>query len=329
MKKVLITGGTGYIGGVLLNRLLEAGYSVQALIRDTGKGALLPPEVRLFKGDLFETGVLEQAMRGVEEVYHVAAFARPWAPDLSTFYRINVEGAENVFSAAAKMGVRRVVFTSTAGVFGPSLNGGPVNEAQEHRGLIRTEYDRSKSRAEAIIQKRVSEGQDIVIVNPSRVYGPGPLALNNGVTKMIRLYLAGKFRVLPGDGNSIGNYVFIEDVVRGHMLAMAHGIAGERYALGGENATYRQFFETLSRVSGVHHRMFTLPSGLMRASAEFMQLRANWFGIPPVITPEWVGRFLEHWALSAGKAEQKLGYAPISLEDGLRQTVQWLKLQTS
>lgn len=325
MKKVLITGATGYIGGALLNGLLKDGYSVQALIRDSGKGALLPPEVRLFKGDLFETGVLEQAMRGVEEVYHVAAFARPWAPDVSTFNRINVEGTENVLKAAAKMNVRRVVFTSTAGVFGPSLDGGPVNEAQEHRGLIHTEYDRSKSRAEAIIQKRVGEGQDIVIVNPSRVYGPGPLALDNGVTKMIRLHLTGKFRVLPGDGNSMGNYVFIEDVVKGHMLAMAHGIAGERYALGGENASFREFFEKLSRVSGIHYRMFTIPQVLMRVSAEFMQLRANWFGIPPVITPEWVGRFSEHRALSSDKAEQQLGYAPRTLEAGLHQTVQWLK----
>jgi len=285
----------------------------------------LPPEVRLFKGDLFETGVLEQAMRAVEEVYHVAAFARPWAPDLSTFYRINVEGAENVFRAAAKMGVRRVVFTSTAGVFGPSLGEEPVTESIARRGPIRTDYERSKFSAEALIQKLVKEGQDIVIVNPSRVYGPGPCAMDNGVTKMIRLNLAGKFRVLPGDGNSIGNYVFVEDVIKGHMLAMAHGVAGERYALGGENASFSVFFEQLRRVSGVHHRMFTFPAGLMRVSAEFMKLRANWFGITPLITPEWVDRFLEHWALSSAKAEQKLGYRPIPLEEGLRQTVQWLQ----
>ena len=328
MKKILITGATGFIGGALSDRLIWEGYNVQALVRNKGNVGFLSKEVRPISGDLFDKDALGHAMEGVEEVYHLAAYARPWASDPATYFRINVEGAENVFKAAATKGVRRVVFTSTAGVFGPSLDNPPVTEDSLRLTPLRTEYERSKAKAEALVQDLVKAGQDIVIVNPSRVYGPGQQTVSNGVTKMIRLYLAGKFRFYPGDGNSIGNYVFIEDVVNGHLLAMERGIAGERYALGGENASYRTFFEQLSKVSGVQNRMFPLPVSVLRVGAHLLKVRADWFGIAPMLTPEWVDRFMEHWALSTEKAEVALGYKPVSLTEGLQRTVDWLKLQT-
>jgi nucleoside-diphosphate-sugar epimerase len=325
MKKILVTGATGFIGGALSDRLIREGYNVQALVRNKGNTGFLAKEVRLISGDLFNRDALEHAMEGVEEVYHLAAYARPWAEDPATYFRINVEGADNVFKSAAKKGVRRVVFTSTAGVFGPSLDNPPVTEDMLRLTPIRTEYERSKAKAEALIQDLVKAGQDIVIVNPSRVYGPGQQTVSNGVTKMIRLYLAGKFRFYPGDGNSIGNYVFIDDVVNGHLLAMERGIAGERYALGGENASYRMFFEQLSKVSGVQNRMFPLPVSVLRVGAHLLKIRADWFGIAPLLTPEWVDRFMEHWALSTEKSKAMLGYKPVSLTEGLQRTVEWLR----
>lgn len=327
MKKILITGATGFIGGALSDRLIREGNSVRALVRDMGNASFLSKDIQTITGDLFDKDVLEHAMQGIEEVYHLAAYARPWASDAATYFRINVEGAENVFKAAATKGVRRVVFTSTAGVFGPSLDKPPVIEDMLRLAPIRTEYERSKAQAEALIQDLVKAGQDIVIVNPSRVYGPGQQTASNGVTKMIRLYLAGKFRFYPGDGNSIGNYVFIDDVINGHLLAMERGIAGERYALGGENASYRTFFEHLSTVSGVQNRIFPLPVSVLRIAAHLLKIRADWFGIAPLLTPEWVDRFMEHWALSTEKAEVALGYRPVSLTEGLQRTVDWLKAE--
>lgn len=325
MKKVLVTGATGYIGGVLTRCLLSHGYLVHALVRDPIKAQILPPEIRIFAGDLFDNAALDLALEGVEEVFHVAAYAKPWASDPQTYFRMNVEGTKNVCLAAARNSVRRLVFTSTAGVFGPSLGGAAVNEETRPRAPLRTTYEQSKVMAEAMILERVAQGQDIVIVNPSRVYGPGPSAYDNGVTKMIRLYLAGKFRFYPGDGNSIGNYVFVEDVIKGHLLAMEKGVAGERYALGGENATYRTFFEQLKAVSGVHHRMFPIPIGWMRTAAKWMQWRAEKFGTPPLLTPEWIDRFMEHWELSSAKAANHLGYQPVSLQEGLLHTVKSLQ----
>ena len=170
----MITGATGYIGGALLNRLIGEGNTVHALVRNLENAASLPAEVRRFEGDLFDANALERSMEGVEEVYHIAAYARPWASSEAVYSRINIEAAENVFRIAAKSGVRRVVFTSTAGVFGPSLDGGPVFEDMERRAPVHTDYERSKMKAEDLIRRMVKEeGHDIVIVNPSRVYGPG------------------------------------------------------------------------------------------------------------------------------------------------------------
>lgn len=325
----MITGATGYIGGALLDRLIEEGNTVHALVRNVGNAASLPAEAKIFEGDLFDNNALQRSMEGVEEVYHIAAYARPWAKSASVYTQLNVDAAENVFRLAAKNGVRRVVFTSTAGVFGPSLNGDPVFEDMERRAPVHTDYERSKMKAEDMIRKLVQEeGHDIVVVNPSRVYGPGKQTDSNGVTKMIKLYLSGKFRFFPGDGNSLANYVFVDDVVNGHLLAMANGIAGERYALGGENASYKAFFERLSSVSGVSRQMFPMPQGILRTGAYFMKYRAEWLGIPPLLTPEWVDRFMEHWALSTEKAQQQLGYNHVSLEKGLKRTIDWLQQQT-
>ncbi|MBL7807310.1 MAG: NAD-dependent epimerase/dehydratase family protein [Saprospiraceae bacterium] len=323
MKRILITGATGYIGGVLAERLVAEGHQVIALARTIPRQA--NPAVEWIKGDLHETTALHEAMRQVSEVYHIAAYARPWAKDRSTFNRINVEGTENVFQAAENTGVKRVVFTSTAGVFGPCQDFQPVHESSQPWARVYTEYDRSKIAAEALARARAAKGQEIVIVNPSRVYGPGDPATINAVNKMIQLYLKGRFRFLPGDGSGMGNYVYIDDVINGHLLAMERGIPGENYILGGVNTSYKDFFDQVAAISGKSFGTLPMPLGIMQFSARLMQLRADWFGIPPAITPEWIDRFDVHWMLSHQKATDHLGYQTTPLEKGLEKTTRWLQ----
>jgi farnesol dehydrogenase len=142
---------------------------------------------------------------------------------------------------------------------------------------------------------------------------------------MIARYVAGRWRALPGDGRRSGNYVFVDDVIDGHLAAMDRGQSGEAYILGGENATYRQFFATLADVSGRHQRLYPTPIALLMAFARVEQFRAERFGRKPLITPSWVRRYSHDWANSSAKAERDLGYAPRSLRDGLAQTVAWLR----
>jgi len=328
--KYLITGATGYIGIRLAQKLAAKGQFVQALYRSEKKATPLrnKPNIQLFHGDILGRESLKKAMEGCDGVFHVAAFARPWAKDPQTFYRVNVEGALNVFEVAKKVGVKRVVFTSTAGVISPS-EGKLSDENTPRKFDYSTHYERSKAAAEKIVSDLVKEGQDIVIVNPSRVYGPGLLSDSNGVTKMIKLYLKGKFRLLPGDGQSIGNYVFIDDVVEGHIRAMGKGRVGERYLLGGENASFIEFFDLLSEAAGKRRRMVKMPIWAMNLAAHIFLWRAAILGTPPLITPTWVRKYLFHWELSIEKARRELGYEPIGLGEGFRKTLVWLDAQNT
>ncbi len=324
--KYLITGATGYIGTQLTKRLVAEGNTVHALYRSESKIGELKdlPKVILKKGDLLDKPSLEAAVSGCDAVFHVAAFAKPWDKDPRTFYEYNLDGAVNVFEAAQRAGVRRIVFTSTAGTMNPSFPGKPSWEDAPRTVDYFTDYDRSKGQAEEAAKRMSGNGLDIVTVNPSRVYGPGLLSDSNGVTRMVRMYLDGKFRLLPGDGNSIGNYVFIDDVVEGHLLAMQKGRAGERYIIGGENASFNAFFEVLAALSGKKQRMVKVPLPIMNIAGHLMEWRAKLTGTPPILTPPWVKRFHYNWELSIEKAKRELGYSPLSLEQGLAKTVRWL-----
>lgn len=323
--KYLITGATGYIGLQLAKHLAASGHTVHALYRSESKTNELKKleNVQLFKGDIMLPESLDRAVEGCDGVFHVAAFAKPWDKDPGTFYRYNVEGAENVFQAARKFQANRIVFTSTAGVISPS-NGQPSDEDTPRTQDYFTDYERSKAQAEEKAAAWSSDDMEIVTVNPTRVYGPGLLSDSNGVTRMTRLYLRGKFRILPGDGNSVGNYVYIDDVVNGHALAMEKGRAGERYILGGDNVSFNEFFEVLANLTGKKMKMFNLPIPVMNLAAHLMELRANLTGAAPLLTPPWVKKYLYNWELSSEKAKQELGYEFTPIETGLRKTVDWI-----
>ncbi len=325
--KYLITGATGYIGTQLTKRLVAEGNTVHALYRSESKADELRalPNVLLKKGDLLDKPSLHAAVQGCDGVFHVAAFAKPWDKDPRTFYEYNLDGAVNVFEAAQQAGVKRVVFTSTAGTMNPSQPGKPSAEDTPRSMDYFTDYDRSKGQAEEMARSMSGNGMDIVTVNPSRVYGPGLLSDSNGVTRMVKMYLEGKFRLLPGNGHSVGNYVYIDDVVDGHLLAMQRGRAGERYIIGGGNASFNQFFETLSEITGRNHRMYKVPLPVIKVSAHFMEFRANLTGKAPILTPPWAKRFHYDWELSVEKAKRELGYSPLTSEQGLKMTVKWLQ----
>ena len=127
----------------------------------------------------------------------------------------------------------------------------PVEESDERIGEPFTEYEVSKTQAEALCREYCNKyNMHIVIVNPPRVYGPGIITESNAVTRLVKLYMAGKWKIMPGDGKRTGSYVYIDDVVNGHILAMQKGRSGERYTLGGENASYIEFFNLLATLTG-------------------------------------------------------------------------------
>lgn len=325
-RRILVTGATGFIGKPLTLELLKAGYAVHALVRNPGKAAdLSHPDLTLFEGDLDRPESVRAAMEGCTQVYHLAAFAQAWSADGSVFDRINFAAGRSLLEAALQSGVERVVITSTGGVFGPSTGGKPNDETAVAQPSFMTAYERSKAKLEAVVPDFVHRGLEVVIVNPTRVFGPGPLIDANGETLVMQRYLKGSFRFLPGDGSSTGSYAYIDDVVRGHMLAMDHGRPGQRYLLGGENASFRTFFDTIGRLSGRRYSMYGVPTGALMLFAKTQLLLAGSFGIRPLITPELVRKYTQNWDFSVEKAKNELGYTHRSLEDSVRDTLAWME----
>ncbi|MEX6686636.1 SDR family oxidoreductase [Danxiaibacter flavus] len=326
--RIFITGATGYIGNNLALRLAREGNTVHALIRSVNKAPLLNhPNIKLFEGDITEPDSLEKAMEGCEQVYHLAAFARVWAKDVSTFYKMNVEATRFVLDAARKCGVQKIVFTSTGGVLGPS-GSHPVKEDDARLGNVFNEYEDTKTQAEELCKEYCNKyGMHIVIVNPPRIYGPGIESESNAVTRLTKLYMSGRWKIMPGDGTKTGSYVYIDDIVNGHILAMQRGRSGERYILSGVNASYNEFFDILGDITGKKLKLINLPVWAMMLAGYALMIRTKLTGKAPLLTPKWIKKYFYNWSLSCEKAERELGYTYIPLKEGLQKTVDWIKQQ--
>lgn len=326
-ETVFVTGATGFIGTTLVNQLIHRGHFVRALSRATSNTEGLSHErIRLVRGDIMDSESLRRGMEGCTQVYHLAAYAKNWAKDPSVFFRQNLDGMKNVFEAARDSGVRRIVFTSTIVVFGPTAEG-VVGDESMPRITQRyfTEYEESKAVAEQEALKLAAAGLPVVIVNPTRVYGPGKLTEGNSVSLMLDMYQRGKLPILLNNGKDIGNYVFVDDLVQGHILAMEKGRIGERYILGGENVSLKGLFGIVDELTGKRHRQVSLPPRAAMLYAGLERTKAEWFGLYPQITPGWVETFLHDWAYSSAKAERELGYTITPLREGVRRTLEWIR----
>jgi farnesol dehydrogenase len=325
-RTVFVTGSTGFIGTKLVNALVQRGDTVHALTRgSSNKDGLQHERIKLVTGDITDKSSLQRGMEGCSQVYHLAAYAKNWARNPDVFFLQNVVGMRNVFDAARSVGVNRVVFTSTIVTLGPTAPGVVGNEMMARiTPKFYTEYEETKAVAEQEALRMAAEGFPVVIVNPTRVYGPGKLTEGNSVSLMIDMYDRGKVPVLLNHGVNVGNYVLVDDLVKGHILAMDKGRIGERYILGGENSSLKHFFELVDEVSGKKHFQANLPPGIAYIYSGFEKKKAEWLGLYPQITPGWVETFLQDWIYSPEKAQRELGFPVTPLKEGVRMTYEWI-----
>jgi NAD+-dependent farnesol dehydrogenase len=320
----LVTGGTGFIGGRLIEYLLQQGETIHVLdLAPETSFPIVSERVRYFSGNIMNRSDVERAMIGCTHVYHLAAYARNWSPDERTFFNVNVGGTGVVLETALAMNVKRVVHTSSNVALGPS-DENPLDESAPRQTEFFTPYEHSKFLSEQLVRDFVRRGLDVVIVNPTRVYGPGPLSESNSVTKMIEWYLEGKWRVVLGSGEMVGNYVFVDDLVDGYTRAMKHGTCGERYILGGENVSFNGFFATLASISRQRRWMVHLPDRVALLFSRFEEYRSLHSRHYPLITPGWAKTFLCNWANSCRKAETELGYTITPFATAMEKTIEWL-----
>ncbi len=322
-----MTGATGFVGGRLVGELLRRGHAVRALVRP-GSDLDGLDGLELVRGDLSDRDALRRGVLGCQGVFHLAACARVWARNRGVFAEVNVRGTQNVLAAVRDAGVARLVLTSTIVTLGPTAPGVVGDERMPRRTeRFFTEYEETKTVSERKVLEQAAHGLGVVIVNPTRVFGPGKLTEGNSVTRMLDFYERGKLPFLLAGGRNVGNWVLVDDLVRGHILAMEHGRPGERYILGGENASQRELFELFDEITGRHRRKLGLPPSLALAFARFERLKADLLGLQPLITPGWVETFLVDWAFSSAKAERELGYTSTPLREGLALTHRWLREQ--
>lgn len=324
--KIFITGATGSIGAHLVKMLSERGHTCHVLVRSLAKAELLDfPNVVAFQGDITDPRSIDKAMQGCQQAYHLAALAKVWAKDSGIFYRINVDGTVNVLEAAVKHQLDRVVVCSTGGVFGPSIHA-VVKEDKARDIDIFNEYEGSKAMAESRVKDFVIEHDlDVVIVSPTRVYGPFLFGEPSSTTLMVDKFVNEGWRIYPGTGHELGNYVYIEDVALGHILAMEKGRKGHTYILGGDNYDYFQFYKLLGEAAGIQRKMFTIPMGLQVFFAKIQLFMAEYLGKEPMITPKWIAKAKYHWEVSPAKAVKELGLPITPIAEGLKKTVAYVR----
>jgi len=323
--KILVTGGNGFIGSRLASHLAERGEIVNVLDLPTAHGDRFRHcNVHFFSGDILNADDVERALHGCDRVYHLAAYARNWAPDERTFYEVNVRGTEVVLAAALRLRVKKVVHTSSNVTLGPS-NGVLTSESTHRTDEFFTPYEHSKYLAEELVRRYVKRGLDVVIVNPTRVFGPGPINESNSVTKMIAWYLEGNWHWILGNGKMVGNYVYVDDLIEGYVRAMEYGRSGENYILGGENISFNGFFNMLSNVAKRRYRLFHLPAWLAKSFSKVEEFRSRHFRHYPLITQGWAKTFLADWANSCEKAERELGYVITPFNVAMKKTIGWIE----
>ena len=258
--RIFITGGNGFVGQHLISRLIKDGHQLNILVRSKNTHNIpANKNLNFFEGDILDYDSLKKAIDGCQQVYHLAACTSIWVKDPKQYYRVNVIGTNNVLDAALESNVDKVLVTSTAGVFGPSIDG-VINESSPRLIEYFNEYESSKAISERMIKNYVLEKKmNVVIVNPTRIYGPHINASIGSFTQMIYRYNIGKWRLIPGDGTKIGNYVFIDDVIEGHLKAMEKGLKGKNYLLSGENFSYNDFFKELKTTSKKDYLSIVFP----------------------------------------------------------------------
>ena len=319
--KVFITGVTGYIGHRLAQGALERGHVVHALVRDLDS-EFIPahPKLITFKGDVTDKDSIKLAMQGCDWVLHAAGITKFRVKDREVFYKVNVDGTRNLLDAALELGVKRFAFTSTGAVIGPSGKH-PMTENDPRVVAFENDYEITKHLAEELVREYHRRGLFTVIVAISRVYGPGPFTTGNVVNRLLTKILKAGIAFAPAKGDVVANYVFIDDVVRGHFLALERGCPGEKYIIGGENISYDEFFQAVSRNAPGKLRVIRTPKALLVAWSFVHMLAFAVIGKQTNISPKTVRRIFQNRALSSEKAINQLGYSITPFDEGIRATI--------
>ncbi|MBI2831361.1 MAG: NAD-dependent epimerase/dehydratase family protein [Chloroflexi bacterium] len=321
--KALVTGATGFIGGNVVRQLQKQGYQVRAFVRKNSvRQNIEGLNVEVAVGDLRDRISLDEALRGCDVLFHVAASYTFWTPDPAAIYETNVKGTENILSVALRRGISKVVYTSSESTI-PVRNGClGTEEADGEHCKLPGHYKKSKYLAEKLALKMCQEGLPLVVVNPTTPIGPfdvKPTPTGKFVVDFLN-------RRVPVYVNTGLNIVDVEDVAKGHILALEKGRTGERYILGNQNLAFREILGILERLTGIAAPKVRIPIWVVLSAAytdEFVNstVLRRCPGIP--VAGVKAARKFRHFDCS--KAVRELGLPQTPVEEAFQKAIQWFK----
>ncbi len=329
--RTLVTGGGGFLGGALVDRLVALGAEVRSLQRrDSPRLRELGVEQVL--GDVANPSVVERAAAGCEVVFHAAARVEMWGR-FEPFYRTNVIGTENVITAARRVGVGRLVFTSSPSVVHGRAGLAGADESTPYPDRFEAAYPQTKAMAEMAVLAANCPELATVALRPHLVWGPGD---TNMVARLVERARAGRLR-LVGGGASLVDTTYVDNAVDAHLLAAEHLApralcAGRAYFIA--NGEPRPVGEVVSAILGAaglppERRSLPLPLALALGRAcEIVDGVLPFRGGPPMT--RFIARSLAtaHW-YDLGAARRDLGYTPrVSFEDGIGRLAAWFRTKS-
>ena len=308
--RVLLTGGTGYLGRAIATALARGGHDTIVFARSATRAVRDGLPARAIDGDVRDAAALHRAASRCDAICHSAALVSVWRARREEFEAVNVGGLQNALAAAAAHGIRRFVYTSSF------LARPPSDSRQPLRG---NDYQRTKVAAERVAEAAVERGVPIVRLYPGVVYGPGPATEGNLVGRFIADHLR---RRLPGvvGADRLWSFAYVDDVARAHVMAIERGMPGAAYEVGGENAPQIRLFEMVRQRTG-RPLPRRIPVSLALVLGGLEELRAAVTGATPLITRGTVDVLRHDWALDSSHAIRDLDYRVTPLETGLIATI--------
>lgn len=320
--KVLVTGSSGFLGGWLAKRLIEKSYSVRVLCRPKSDLSFLDGlDFEKAFGDVTDLESVQNAVQGVDGVFHVAALIGYAPSQRDEMFRVNVGGTENIVKACVKHKVKRLVHTSSIVAVGARFKPEILDETSSF-GLesFHLGYHDSKRASEKVVLEASGGGNiEGVVVNPSIIFGPGDFLK---ATRKTHLKVAqGKIGFYPPGGC---NVTHVDDVVDAHLSAFLRGKSGERYILGGENITLKKLFAYLAEAGGHRAPKIPVPAVALRSAFELgrncakLGMAVNWS------SESMLNGTLYHW-YDSKKAQRDLGAKFRSAKEAIGASMDWCR----
>jgi len=314
---ICLTGATGFVGGTVARQLQAAGHRVRAIVRSPkAADALAAAGIELHEGDVANKESMRRPMTGADVVFHIAGWYKIGIRDRDAAIRTNIDGTRNVLELMRELGIAKGVYTSTLAV-NSDTHGRLVDEAYRFGGTHISLYDETKGEAHRIAEEFIARGLPLVIVQPGLVYGPGD---TSGVRTTLRQFLQRKLPLLPKETAFAWGHV--EDIARGHVLAMERGAAGRNYFLAGPAHTLVEAIDLASSITGVPAPRLRVPPGVLRGAAACAGVLERFVTLPSAYASESLRLLAGVTYLgSSARAQQELGWTARPLRDGLTETL--------